>query len=219
MVVGATQRVAPTEFEQRRMIVIGLTGGIASGKSAVSQMLSELGAVVIDADKVGHEAFRPHSDAWREVVSAFGSGILGQNEEIDRGKLADIVFNDPKSLEQLNRIMHPPMYQIVKQRIEALRHQRVGVVVLEAALLIEANWTDLVDQVWVTVAPEADVIDRLSMQKGFTEEQARARVNSQMPIAERSKCADVVIENDSDLNTLRARVEGLWQKVRFSEND
>jgi dephospho-CoA kinase len=182
-------------------------------------MLSELGAVVIDADKVGHEAFRPHSDAWREVVSAFGSGILGQNEEIDRGKLADIVFNDPKALEQLNRIMHPPMYQIVKQRIEALRHQRVGVVVLEAALLIEANWTDLVDHVWVTVAPESDVIDRLSRQKGFTEEQARARINSQMSVAERSKCADVVIENDSDLDTLRARVEGLWQKIRFSEND
>ncbi len=201
------------------MTVIGLTGGIASGKSTVSQMLSELGATVIDADKVGHEAFRPHSDAWREVVSAFGSGILGQNEEIDRGKLADIVFSDPNALEQLNRIMHPLMYQIVEQRIEALRRQRVQVVVLEAALLIEASWTDLVDQVWVTVAPESDVIDRLRSQKGFTEQQARARLNSQMPVAEKSKYADVVIENDSDLDTLRGRVEGLWQKVRFSEND
>ncbi|MCK5641646.1 MAG: dephospho-CoA kinase, partial [Gammaproteobacteria bacterium] len=105
------------------MIVIGLTGGIASGKSTVSQMLSELGATVIDADKVGHEAFRPHSDAWRDLVATFGSGILGQNEEIDRGKLADIVFNDPKALEQLNRIMHPLMYRVVEQRIEALRRQ------------------------------------------------------------------------------------------------
>lgn len=201
------------------MIVIGLTGGIASGKSTVSQMLSELGATVIDADKVGHEAFRPHSDAWRDVVATFGSGILGQDEEIDRGKLADIVFDDPKALEQLNRIMHPLMYRVVEQRIEALRRQRVEVVVLEAALLIEANWTDLIDQVWVTVAPESDVIDRLRSQKGFTEEQARARINSQMFIAERSKCADVVIENDSDLDTLRGRVEELWQKVRLSEND
>lgn len=201
------------------MIVIGLTGGIASGKSTVSQMLSELGATVVDADKVGHEAFRPHSDAWRDVVATFGSGILGQDEEIDRGKLADIVFNDPKALEQLNRIMHPLMYRVVEQRIEALRRQQVEVVVLEAALLIEANWTDLIDQVWVTVAPESDVIDRLRSQKGFTEEQARARINSQMSIAERSKCADVVIENDSDLDTLRGRVEGLWQKVRLSEND
>ncbi len=219
MSVGATRRVAPTEFEGQRMIIVGLTGGIASGKSTVSQMLSELGAIVIDADKVGHEAFRPHSDAWRGVVAIFGSSILGPNEEIDRGKLADIVFNDPKALEQLNRIMHPLMYQIVEQRIEALRRQRVEVVVLEAALLIEANWTDLVDQVWVTVAPEADVIDRLRSQKGFTEEQARARINSQMSIAERSKYADVVIENDSDLDTLREKVEGLWQKIRFSENN
>ncbi len=201
------------------MTVIGLTGGIASGKSTVSQMLSELGATVIDADKVGHEAFRPHSDAWREVVSAFGSGILGQNEEIDRGKLADIVFSDSNALEQLNRIMHPLMYRIVEQRIEALRRQRVKVVVLEAPLLIEASWTDLVDQVWVTVAPESDVIDRLCSQKGFTEQQARARLNSQMTVAEKSKYADVVIENDSDLDTLRARVEGLWQKLRLSEND
>ena len=201
------------------MLVIGLTGGIASGKSAVSQMLSELGAVVIDADKVGHEAFRPRSDAWREAIAAFGSGILGQNEEIDRSKLADIVFNDPKALEQLNRIMHPLMYKIVEQRIEALRRQRVEVVVLEAALLIEANWTDLVDQVWVTVAPESDVIDRLCSQKGFTEQQARARLNSQMPVAEKSKYAYVVIENDSDLDTLRGRVVELWQKLRLSEND
>ena len=201
------------------MIVIGLTGGIASGKSTVSQMLSELGATVIDADKVGHEAFRPHSDAWRDLVATFGSGILGQDEEIDRGKLAAIVFDDPKALEQLDRIMHPLMYRVVEQRIEALRRQQVEVVVLEAALLIEANWTDLIDQVWVTVAPESDVIDRLRSQKGFTEEQARARINSQMSIAERSKCADVVIENDSDLDTLRGRVEGLWQKVRLSEND
>ena len=201
------------------MIVIGLTGGIASGKSTVSQMISELGATVIDADKVGHEVFRPHSDAWWDLVATFGSGILGQDEEIDRGKIADIVFDDPKALEQLNRIMHPLMYRVVEQRIEALRRQQVEVVVLEAALLIEANWTDLIDQVWVTVAPESDVIDRLRSQKGFTEEQARARINSQMSIAERSKCADVVIENDSDLDTLRGRVEGLWRKVRSSEND
>ena len=201
------------------MIVIGLTGGIASGKSTVSRMLSELGAVVIDADRVGHEAYRPHTDTWREVVATFGSGILGENEEVDRRKLAEIVFNDPKALEQLNRITHPIMHRLMEQRIEALRRQQVAVVVLEAAVLIEANWTDLVDQVWVTIAPEATVIDRLCSQKGFTEEQARARINSQMPMAERLKHADAVIENDSDLDTLRRRVEGLWQKVRFSEND
>lgn len=201
------------------MVVIGLTGGIASGKSSVSQMLSELGAVVIDADKIGHEAFRPNTDAWREVVAAFGKGILGQNSEIDRGKLAKIVFNDSKALEQLNRIMHPKMHRIVERKIEDLRSQGVEVVVLEATLLIEANWTDLVDQVWVTISPEATVIDRLRSQRGLPEEQARARIESQTPIAQRKKHADVVIENDSDLDTLRHKVEGLWRKLRLSKTN
>ena len=200
------------------MIVIGLTGGIASGKSAVSEVLSEQEAVVVDADKIGHEAFRSNTDVRREVVAAFGNGILDHNEEIDRGKLADIVFNDTEALQQLNSIMHPMMRKIVEQRIEELRGQGVGVVVLEAALLIEANWTDLVDRVWVVAAPESDVIDRLCSQKGFNEEQARARIEAQMPAAQRSKHADVVIENESDLDTLKKRVEGLWRGIQLSEN-
>jgi len=201
------------------MIVVGLTGGIASGKSTVAWMLSELGAVVIDADKVGHDAFRPHTEAWRKVVAAFGKGILGQNKEIDRSKLAQLVFDDPKALKRLNRIMHPLMHEIVRQKIEALRHQGVEVVVLEATLLIEAKWTDLVDQVWVTITPESNVVNRLVSQKGFAEDQARSRIKSQTPIAQRAKNADVVIENDSDINTLRKRVEGLWQQLRSQKNN
>lgn len=196
------------------MIVIGLTGGIASGKSTVAQMLSELGAVVIDADTVGHEAFSPNTEAWRKVVAAFGKGILGQNDEIDRGKLAQIVFHDPKALKKLNRIMHPLMHEIVRQRIEGLSRKGVKVVVLEATLLIEAKWTDLVDQVWVTISPEATVINRLITQKGFTEEQARGRIKSQTPISERAKHADVVIENKFDLAELRRKVEELWRKLQ-----
>ena len=201
------------------MIVIGLTGGIASGKSTVARMLSELGAVVIDADKVGHEAFRPHTEAWRKVVAAFGKAILDQNQEIDRSKLAQLVFNDPKALKRLNRIMHPLMHRIVEKKIEALRHQGIEVVVLEATLLVEARWTDLVDQVWVTITPEAAVISRLVSQKGFTEEQARARIKSQTPIAQRAKNADVVIENNLDINTLRKKVEGLWQQLQSTKNN
>ena len=201
------------------MIVIGLTGGIASGKSTVAKMLSELGAVVIDADKVGHEAFRPHTEAWRKVVAAFGKDILGQNDEIDRSKLAQLVFNDPKALQRLNRTMHPLMHRIVEKKIEALRHQGIEVVVLEATLLIEAKWTDLVDQVWVTITPGDTVINRLVSQKGFTEEQARARIKSQTPIAQRAKNADVVIRNDADIDTLRKKVEGLWQKLQSTKNN
>jgi dephospho-CoA kinase len=194
--------------------VIGLTGGIASGKSFISGVLERWGAVVIDADKVGHEAFLPDTDAWHEVVATFGSEILGENREIDRSKLADIVFRDPDALERLNSIMHPLMYRIVERKIEALRDRGVDVVILEAPLLIEAKWVDLVDKVWVVVAPESNVIDRLCNQKGFTEEQAKARINSQMTSSERSKYADVVIENNSDLISLREKLGDIWRRLR-----
>lgn len=198
-------------------IVIGLTGGIASGKSTVSQMFSELGAAVIDADKITHEVYQPHTEAWREVVAAFGKGILHPNEEIDRGKLGKIVFGNPEALEQLNRIVHPIIASTISQRIEDLRRQGSEVVVLEAAILIEAKWTDGMDQIWVTTAPENTVIRRLGSQKGFTEEEAKARINAQMPIAEKAKLADVVIDTDCDLSSVREQVNSLWQNLLASK--
>jgi dephospho-CoA kinase len=198
------------------VVVIGLTGGIASGKTAASGMLSDLGAAVIDADSMGHQAFRPDTEAWRLVVEEFGREILGHDGEIDRGRLADIVFNDSKRLERLNAIMHPRIREMVEQRIDALRGEGVEVVVVEAALLIEAGWTDLVDQVWVVGASERHVIDRLRAQKGFTEEQAMARIGAQMTASQRSGYADVTIENSSDLDSLRRRVEDLWRELRSS---
>ena len=200
------------------MIVIGLTGGIASGKSAVSRILPELGAAVIDADVVGHEAFLPNTDIWHEVVASFGDSILGEGGEIDRGRLADIVFHEPEKLERLNGIMHPRMHRIVEQKIDALRAQGVGVVVLEAALLIEAGWTDLVDQVWVVLASESTVTERLRSQKGYTLEQAEARIRAQMPASLRVEHADVVIDNNLDLDSLRIKIGELWKKLGSSAN-
>lgn len=196
------------------MVVIGLTGGIASGKTVASGMLGDLGATVIDADSIGHQAFRRDTEAWRLVVEEFGREILGHEGEIDRGRLADIVFNDSKRLERLNAIMHPRIREMVEQRIDALRAAGADVVVVEAALLIEAGWTDLVDQVWVVGASEEDVVDRLRAQKGFTEEQAMARIAAQMTASQRSGYADVTIENSSDQDGLRRRVEDLWRELR-----
>jgi len=201
------------------MVVVGLTGGIASGKSTVSRMLSEMGATIIDADLVGHEALLAGSEARREVVAAFGKDILDENGEVDRGKLADIVFRDRAALDKLNEIMHPGMRKIVEQRIDELRSRGVEVVVLEAALLIEAGWTDMVDRVWVTVASENTVVNRLCEQKGFSGEQARARIKSQMPVVEKVKHADAFIENDSDLDALRNRVAELWRELRLAKSD
>jgi len=193
--------------------VIGLTGGIGSGKSTVSQCLAELGAVILDADKVGHEAFKPNTEAWREVVAAFGKQIIAPSGDVDRKKLGEIVFSQPDSLSRLNQIMHPRMYDMVKAQIEGYRRQGVDVVVLEAAILIEANWASLVDEVWVTVAREAAVLERLRQQRGLAEEQTLARIQSQLSAEERVKHADMIINNDGDLDEVKAKVEKLWERL------
>jgi len=195
------------------MKVIGLTGGIGSGKSTVSRFLAELGAVIIDADKVGHEALKPDTEIWRKVVAAFGTGILKPNREIDRKKLGKIVFGNPEALARLNQIMHPPMYQLVKAQIKEYRQQGGEVVVLEAPLLIEAGWTSLVDEVWVTVAPEPTVVRRLKEKVGLSERESLARIRSQLSSEERVKHADVVVDTDCDLGELREKVREQWQRL------
>ena len=194
------------------MKVIGLTGGIGSGKSTVSQLLAGLGAVILEADKVGHEAFKPDTELWREVVAAFGRKILTPTGEINREKLGEIVFSNPKLLSRLNQIMHPRMYDMVKSQLEEYRRQGVGVVVLEAALLLEANWTSLADEVWVTVAAESTVLRRLKEKSGLSEPQSLARIRSQMSNEERIKQADVVIDTDCRLDELKVKVKELWRR-------
>ena len=193
------------------MKVIGLTGSIGSGKSTVSQFLAELGAVILDADKVGHEAFKAGTEIWQEVVAAFGQQILTPDRNIDREKLGEIVFGNPELLSRLNQIMHPRLYEIVKAQLEDYQRQGVGVAVLEAPLLIEAGWTSLADEIWVTVAPESTVLRRLKENIGLSEQQALARIHSQLSSEERVKHADVVIDTDCSLDELRARVGKLWR--------
>ena len=196
------------------MKVIGLTGGIGSGKSTVSQFLQELGAVVLDADKVGHEAYLPGTETWQELVAAFGEEILTPDGNIDRKKLGGIVFSNPESLKRLNQIVHPRMFEMMKARIEEYRQQGVKVVVLEAAILLEANWTPLVDEIWVTVASELAVVERAKERTGLPEEQILARIRSQLSVEERTKHADVVIHNDGNLDELQKKVRGLWKGLQ-----
>ena len=196
------------------MKVIGLTGGISSGKSTVSQFLAELGAVIIDADKVGHEVFKPDSEAWRQVVAVFGEQIVATNGQINREKLGEIVFSNSEARSQLNQIMHPRIYDLVKARLEGYRRQGAGIVVLEAPLLLEAGWTSLVDEVWVTTASEATVLKRLRGKTGLPEKESLARIRSQLPAEKRVKHADVVINTDCSLNELKAKVKELWQELQ-----
>ncbi len=196
------------------MKVIGLTGGIGSGKSTVSQFLAELGAVILNADEVGHEAFKPDTEIWRQVVAAFGRQSLAPDGNIDRKKLGNIVFGNPESLSRLNQIMHPRMYAQVKAQLEEYRRQGVAVAVLEAPLLIEAGWTSLVDEVWVTTAPEATVLKRLEERTGLSQAESLARIRSQLSSEERVRHADVVINTDCDLDELKSKVKELWAEAR-----
>lgn len=192
------------------MLVIGLTGGIGTGKSEAARHLVALGATLIDADVVGHEAYRPHAEAWRRVVEAFGEGILGPDKEIDRRSLGAIVFSDPDQLARLNGIMHPLMARMVQERIEGYREEGASVVVVEAALLFEAGWDSLVEEVWVTDAPVDVVVERLASRNGMSEEEARRRVASQMTREERLERAVLVVDNSSDVASMRKAIDELW---------
>ncbi|MDM7999148.1 MAG: dephospho-CoA kinase [Dehalococcoidia bacterium] len=198
--------------QSRIMRVIGLTGGICSGKSTIAQFLARMGAAVISADEIGHEAYRPHGETWQQVVDAFGKEILTDGEEIDRKKLGEIVFRDPEALKRLNSIMHPGMHRMAQRRIEELRRDGAAVVVLEAPLLVEAGWLDLVDEVWVAKASEANVLKRCAERSGLTESQARSRMASQLSPDEKAKYGDVVIDTDVSLPEVEAKVKQLWQE-------
>ena len=192
------------------MNVIGLTGGIGTGKTHVSKILEDLGAVAVYADLVGHEVYRPHTEAWKEIVNAFGEEALTNSGAVDRKKLSAIVFSDPIALSQLNAITHPRIYQEIEERIQTLRSEGTRVVVVEAALLVEANWLPLVNEVWVIRTPESQVVERLKRYKNLDDEAIRSRIRSQMHDDERARYADVLIENRGSIAELRDRVQQLW---------
>ena len=196
------------------MFIIGLTGGIASGKSTVSQLLAGQGAVIIDADKLGHQVYQPGTEGFRAIVEGFGPEVVAADGTIDRRKLGPIVFSDPQKMDLLNAITRPKMRALAQERFAEERARGTGVAVLEAAILLEAGWDDLCDEVWtVEVEPEG-AIARLVSRNGLTREAALARINSQLSNDERRQRADLAIENDGDLQVLRAQVQRAWGTLR-----
>lgn len=192
------------------MVVIGLTGGIGAGKSEVSRILAGHGAVIIDTALLGHEAYAPGTVPWRAVVKAFGRDILLPDAQIDRKILGDIVFSDPEELDRLNAIMRPAIADMIRERLRAAERQGRRVAVLDSATLIEAGWTELVDEVWLTTAPEEEIYRRLRVRSGLSVRHIAERIESQISDEVRRAHADVVIENNGSLTDLRVMVEERW---------
>ncbi|HJU10510.1 MAG TPA: dephospho-CoA kinase [Candidatus Binataceae bacterium] len=194
------------------MLTIGLTGGIGSGKSTVTKILGELGAPIIDADKVGHAIYAPDGPAYKDVVAAFGNEILASDGTIDRRKLGPIVFADPGALQRLNSIVHPKMFVRMREMVSELRDdgERKPIVV-EAAILIEAKWQPLFDEIWLVNASKERVIERIERDRGLKPEQTEARIRAQLPDDERRRYSSVVITNDGTIEELRQKVTELWR--------
>jgi dephospho-CoA kinase len=194
------------------MLTIGLTGGIGSGKSTVTKFLAALGAPIIDADKVGHAIYAPGGPAYNDMLAAFGHEIVGPDGTIDRKKLGPIVFADPEALKRLNSIVHPKMFTRMREMVQQLRGEGVrDPVLVEAAILIEANWQPLFDEIWLVVASRERVIERIERDRGLKPEQTEARIRAQLPDKERQKHSTLLITNDGTFDELREKVTRLWR--------
>lgn len=199
------------------MKVIGLTGGIASGKSTISMLLKNRGAVIIDADKIAREIMTPGKPVWHAVIEHFGREILLDGKNIDRKKLGRIVFSDQKLLETLNSITHPAIVQEIKERLDYYRHKNEKVVVVDAALLLEIGLDSLVDEVWVVVVDEKNQLKRLmDREKGMDLEEARNRIRAQMPLDEKIKMADKIIDNSGSIEETERQIDELWREIELS---
>lgn len=193
------------------MLAVGLTGGIGAGKSTFAALLAERGAQVLDADAFGREALAPGRPAWHSVVSQFGDEILGGGGgmEIDRKKLADVVFNDRRKLAALNAIVHPVILQRIADELEKLSRSD-AVVVIDAALITELGLRDALDAVIVVTTAHAERVARLVRARGMTIDEITARIASQARDEDLARGADYVVRNDGDLDALAREADRVW---------
>lgn len=196
------------------MHVIGLTGGIASGKSTVARFFRDHEAPVLDADILGHRTYDPGTDTFAAVVRAFGDDLVAPDGAIDRKVLGAKVFGKPEELKRLTDIVWPGIRRLASEALSELETGGNHLAVLEAAVLFEAGWEDLTDEIWVVVVDPDQAVARLAARNGLDEEAARARIASQLSNAERSARANVVIENNADLDALQLRIQEAWEQLQ-----
>ena len=194
--------------------VIGLTGGIASGKSTVTGFFKEREIPVIDADVLGHRTYDPGTDTFAAVVKAFGDDLVAPDGSIDRRVLGGKVFGRPDELKRLTDIVWPGIRKLASESLSEFEAAGNSLVVLEAAVMFEAGWEDLVDEVWVVVVEPDLAVQRLAARNGLDEAAARARIDSQLSNAERTARADVVITNNGTLDELQQSIERAWDELQ-----
>jgi dephospho-CoA kinase len=201
--------------ERPNMLQVGLTGGIASGKSLVARVLRDLGAHLIDADRIVHELLAPDQQAWQETLDYFGNEILLPNRCIDRRKLGELVFNSAEKRAWLNRCLHPLVFAAYTAMVKHMRDRSPDtIIVLDAALLIETGYHRNMDKIVVVCADREQQIERLILRDNFTREQALARIASQMPLAEKREHADYVIDNTGSRGDTMRQARELYQKLK-----
>jgi len=196
------------------MLVIGVTGGVGTGKSTVAKMFKELGAVVLDADALAHEAMEPKRLAWRQIVKRFGERVLNDDQTINRKSVGETVFADPVKRRQLEGILHPQVLRRIKQRLHRWRRQRrVRAVVLDVPLLLEVGAHELVDVVVVVTAPAAQQRERLARKHGWSEEDIERRKDAQWALSAKEALADYVVDNADGLERTRTQVRQIWKQA------
>ncbi len=197
--------------------IVGLTGGIGSGKSTVAAMLSDRGAVVIDADRTAHEVYAAGSEGFDAVVERFGRSVVGADGEIDRMVLGSVVFNDRQALQDLNAIIHPLVRTEVARRVAAaIDEDPDAVIVIEAALMTETGWAGGSGTMWVVITEPDIAVARLVEYRGMEEAEARLRMSTQADNATRRRHADQVIENNGSIDDLEAEVNAAWLRLQES---
>lgn len=194
------------------MKLIGLTGGVGSGKSTVAEMLRELGAEVLDADEAAHAAYEPGSPGFDAVVKAFGADYV-RDGRIDRRQLGELVFNDPDARRRLNAIVHPLVREWMVRRTAEAAERDVEIVVQDVPLLYESGLESLFSSIVLVYVPEAVQVERLVAGRGFTSERARAVIAAQLPIDEKRRRAHHVIDNSGTIEQTRSQVEEVWAQM------
>ncbi len=197
-------------MKRKSLLIIGLTGGIATGKTTVAKMFASLGAKVIDADRISHRLMDEDEKLKKMLTSTFGKDILDEKGRIKRKELAALTFGNPAALRRLNKIMHPAIISRIKKELKEYKEK---VVVLDAPLLIEAGLSEFVDKLIVVKADEKIQISRARRKTGASEEEIKKRIRAQMPLSEKIAAADYVIDNNGRLDETRKQVEEVWKEV------